>query len=116
MDLESFREFCLLKRGVTEELPFGPDTLVYKVMGKIFALTNFDFDSINIKNSPEKNQELRANYDLVVAGYHMSKVHWNTISTRGSIKDALLREWIDESYEIVVKGLPKKVKEELLNL
>ncbi len=116
MNLETFREYCLSKKGVTEELPFDPDTLVYKVMGKIFALTGFDFVSINLKNTPEKNQELRAEHDAVVEGYHMSKVHWNTVLISGKLRDALLREWIDESYEIVANNLTKKIKEELKNL
>jgi predicted DNA-binding protein (MmcQ/YjbR family) len=116
MDLEYFREYCLSKKGVTEELPFGPDTLVYKVMGKMFALTGFDFERISLKNLPEKNQELRAEHDAVLAAYHMNKQHWNMVLTNGRIKDALLREWIDESYEIVAARLTKKIKEELKNL
>ncbi|WP_394990512.1 MmcQ/YjbR family DNA-binding protein [Emticicia sp.] len=116
MNLEIFREYCLSKKGVTEELPFGPDTLVYKVMGKMFALTGFDFLSINLKNLPEKNQELRAEYASVLPGYHMHKQHWNTVNIGGNIKDALLREWIDESYEIVASSLTKKIQEELKNL
>lgn len=116
MDLENFREYCLSKKGVTEELPFGPDTLVYKVMGKMFALTGFDFERISLKNFPEKNQELRAEFDAVLPAYHMNKQHWNMVQTNGRVKDALLREWIDESYEIVLKSLPKKTKEELINL
>ncbi|CAH0995009.1 putative protein YjbR [Emticicia aquatica] len=116
MNLELFREYCLSKKGVTEELPFGPDTLVYKVMGKMFALTGFDFVSINLKNEPEKNQELRAEFDAVLEGYHMNKQHWNTVLINGKIKDILLREWIDESYRIVANSLTKKLKEELKNL
>jgi predicted DNA-binding protein (MmcQ/YjbR family) len=116
MNLELFREYCLSKKGVTEELPFGPDTLVYKVMGKMFALTGFDFVSINLKNEPEKNQELRAEFDAVLEGYHMNKQHWNTVLINGKIKDVLLREWIDESYRIVANSLTKKLKEELKNL
>jgi predicted DNA-binding protein (MmcQ/YjbR family) len=116
MDLDYFREYCLSKKGVTEELPFGPDTLVYKVMGKMFALTGFDFERISLKNKPEKNEELRAEHDEVLAAYHMNKQHWNMVMTNGRIKDALLREWIDESYEIVAASLTKKLKEELKNL
>jgi predicted DNA-binding protein (MmcQ/YjbR family) len=116
MNLETFREYCLNKKGVTEELPFGPDTLVYKVMGKMFALTGFDFGHISLKNLAEKNQELRAEYSAVEGAYHMNKIHWNSVYMNGSVKDAILREWIDESYEIVASSLPKKVKEELKNL
>jgi predicted DNA-binding protein (MmcQ/YjbR family) len=116
MDLENFREYCLSKKGVTEELPFGPDTLVYKVMGKMFALTGFDFESISLKNLPEKNEELRAEYYEVLPAYHMNKQHWNMVQINGRVKDALLREWINESYEIIVNSLPKMTKEELKNL
>ena len=116
MDLESFREYCLSKKGVTEELPFGPDTLVYKVMGKIFALTDFEFDRISLKNFPEKNQELRAEFEAVLPAYHMNKQHWNMVQTNGRVKDTLLRDWINESDEIIVSSLPKMTKEELKNL
>lgn len=116
MDLESFREHCLSKKGVTEELPFGPETLVYKVMGKMFALTGFDFERISLKNFPERNQELRAEFDDVLPAFHMNKQHWNMILTNGRVKDALLREWINESYDIIENSLPKKAKEELKNL
>ncbi|WP_337040737.1 MmcQ/YjbR family DNA-binding protein [Emticicia sp. 17c] len=117
MNLESFREFCLSKKGVTEELPFGPDTLVYKVMGKMFALTGFDEPlSISLKNLPEKNEELRAEYSCVVGGYHLNKQHWNTVFINGTVKDVILKEWISESYELVVKSLTKKLREELNKL
>ena len=116
MNLEIFREYCLSKKGVTEELPFGPDTLVYKVMGKMFALTGFDFERISLKNSPEKNQELRAEFEGVEGAYHMNKQHWNSVNLNGSVKDVLLREWIDESYEIVANSLTIKLKEALINL
>ncbi len=116
MNLETFREYCLSKKGVTEELPFGPDTLVYKVMGKMFALTGFDFSRLSLKNFPEKNQEIRAEYQAVEGAYHMNKIHWNSVNFDGTIKDALLREWIDESYKIVAHSLTKKLQEELKNL
>jgi len=116
MDLENFREYCLSKNGVTEELPFGPDTLVYKVMGKMFALTSFDFERISLKNFLEKNEELRAEYEEVLPAYHMNKQHWNMVQTNGRVKDVLLREWINESYEIIVNSLPKMTKEELKKL
>jgi predicted DNA-binding protein (MmcQ/YjbR family) len=116
MDLENFREYCLSKKGVTEELPFGPDTLVYKVMGKMFAFTSFDFERISLKNFLEKNEELRAEYEEVLPAYHMNKQHWNMVQTNGRVKDVLLREWINESYEIIVNSLPKMTKEELKKL
>lgn len=115
MNIESFREFCLSKNGVSEELPFGPDTLVYKVMGKMFALTGLDSDQfrISLKNNPEKNEELRAEYACITGAYHMNKRHWNTVTIDGTVKDNLLKEWIKESYDIVVSNLPKKIQEEL---
>jgi len=118
MDLEIFRDYCLSKKGVTEGLPFGPDVLVYKVMGKMFALTslNEEFFRISLKNLPEINQELRAEYSSVLPGYHMSKQHWNTIHIDGSIKSSLIKEWIDQSYDIILKSLPKKIQEEFNSL
>ena len=114
MHIETFREYCLSKKGVTEAFPFDQDTLVFKVMGKIFALTDVDrFDSINLKCDPERVPGLRARYPAVLPGYHMNKKHWNTILMDGSIPDSLLREWIDHSYNMVVAGLPRKLKEQL---
>jgi predicted DNA-binding protein (MmcQ/YjbR family) len=114
LDIESFRLYCLAKRGVTEEFPFGEETLVYKVMGKIFALTDVErFESVNLKCDPEQAVLLREQYTEVQPGYHMNKKHWNTISLNGSVGDKLLKEWIDHSYELVLKGLPKKMKQEL---
>lgn len=115
MDIETFREYCLAKKGVTEEFPFDEATLVFKVMGKIFALTNIeqgDF-SINLKCEPEKVILLREQYEAVHPGYHMNKKHWNTVYVQRDASDKLLKEWIDESYCLVVAGLPQKVKKDL---
>ena len=115
MDIESFREHCIVKKGVTEEFPFDNQTLVFKVMGKVFALTDVDlFTSVNLKCDPERAVELRERYDGIQPGYHMNKKHWNTVLMDGTIPDVLTKELIDHSYELVVKGLPKKLKEELL--
>jgi predicted DNA-binding protein (MmcQ/YjbR family) len=117
MTLEAFRAKCLGKKGVTEETPFGADTLVYKVMGKMFALTGTpDFVSVNLKCDPEKAVELRERYDAVQPGYHMSKKHWNTILIDGSVPDKLIFEWLEHSYELVVEGLTKKEKSALESL
>ena len=111
MNIESFRTYCLIKKGVTEEFPFDAETLVLKVMGKMFALANVnDFASINLKCDPENAVELREKYAAVQPGYHMSKKHWNTVLIDGSIPDKLLRQWIDESYQLVVSGLTKTQK------
>lgn len=114
MNIEEFRDYCIAKPGVTEEFPFGPDTLVFKVMGKVFALTDVEeFNGINLKCDPEKAVELREKYEAVQPGYHMNKKHWNTVSVHSNVPDKLLREWIDHSYELVVKSLPKKDREQL---
>ena len=115
MDIESFREHCIVKKGVTEEFPFDNQTLVFKVMGKVFALADVDlFTSVNLKCDPERAVELRERYDGIQPGYHMNKKHWNTVLMDGTIPDVLTKELIDHSYERVVKGLSKKLKEELL--
>jgi predicted DNA-binding protein (MmcQ/YjbR family) len=114
MNIETFREYCLSRKGVTEEFPFDQETLVFKVLGKIFALTDVDlFESINLKCDPERVPELRERFPAVQPGYHMNKKHWNTIVMDGSIPDSLLREWIDHSYDLVVAGLPRKLREQL---
>jgi len=117
MDIETLRSYCLVKTGVTEELPFDQDTLVFKVMGKMFALTGIElFQSINLKCNPENAQDLRERYHAVLPGYHMNKKHWNTVIMDGSIHDKILLEWIEDSYDLVVAGLPKKTREELNGL
>jgi len=112
MNIETLREYCLSKPGVEETTPFGPDTLVYKVNGKIFLLTALDEAqlSFNVKCDPEKAIELRESYDCVQPGYHMNKKHWNTIVVDGSVSGSLLREWIDHSYELVAKTKSSKAK------
>jgi predicted DNA-binding protein (MmcQ/YjbR family) len=102
MDIESLREYCLSKKFVTESLPFGIDTLVFKVNGKIFALVNLDGDlSINLKCDPALAIDLREKYTSVTPGYHMNKKHWNTILLDGSIPDKDVLSWIDHSYDLV---------------
>ena len=117
MNIETFRQLCLEKPGVTEETPFGPDTLVFKVMGKMFALTDLNtFESVNLKCDPERAVELREEHEGITPGWHMNKVHWNTVLTDGSVKDVLLRELLDHSYALVVASLSKKVQVELQGL
>lgn len=114
MDVESIRNYCLKKNGVTEELPFDEDSPVYKVIGKIFAISNLIPPySINLKCNPEKAIELREKFDSVIPGYHMNKTHWNTIQLDGSISSKLIKEWIDHSYELVVSGFTKKDRRKL---
>ena len=117
MNIEELREYCLQKPGTDESFPFDNSTLVFKVMGKMFALTGLDRDlSVNLKCDPEKALELRAEYPSVQPGYHMSKKHWNTVQIDGSVSDELIYEWIDDSYNLVVKSLPKKQREQLVQL
>jgi len=117
MNIENFRNYCIAKKGVTEEFPFDEETLVFKVMGKMFALTNIDlFVSINLKCEPSKAEELREQYDCVKPGYHMNKKHWNTVMIDGSAPDKLIFQWVDDSYNLVVNSLPKKLKEDLKTL
>jgi len=112
MNIESLREYCLSKPGVEETLPFGPTTLVYKARGKIFLLTGLDDEqlSFNVKCDPELAIELREQYPCVQPGYHMNKKHWNTIVVDGSISTKQLKEWIDHSYDLVIKNSPQKPK------
>jgi len=115
LDIESFRDYCLIKKGVTEEFPFDQNTLVFKVMGKMFALTDIDFfKSINLKCDPEEALILREKYPSVTPGYHMNKKHWNTILPDDNVPDDLIKKWIDNSYKLVVKNLSNK-DIELLN-
>jgi len=113
MDLGEFREYCLTKPRAREETPFGPDVLVFKVGGKMFALAALDEvpTTVNLKCEPDLALDLRDRYEQVSPGYHMNKKHWNTVEIASGIPDVELRKMIDHSYELVTKSLPKpKVK------
>ncbi len=111
MDIESFQAFCLSLPGTEETFPFGPDTLVYKINGKVYALAGLDvFDGINLKCDPEQALELRERYTAVEPGYHMNKKHWNTVRPGPSLPDSLIYQWIRDSYELVKDGATKKKK------
>jgi predicted DNA-binding protein (MmcQ/YjbR family) len=108
MNIESLRDYCLLKPGVTETFPFGEDTLVFKLADKIFLLCGLDNpDRFNVKCDPERAVSLREEYEEVQPGYHMNKTHWNTVFMNGRLSDALLKEMIDHSYDLILKSLPK---------
>ena len=117
MNIESLVEYCLTKKGSSDELPFGPDILVMKVGGKAFLLCGLDNRPLqfNVKCDPELAIELRERYPCVKPGYHMNKKHWNTVLVDGSVDEKTVLSWIDHSYEQVVKGLPKKQRDELLS-
>jgi predicted DNA-binding protein (MmcQ/YjbR family) len=111
MNIESIREYCLIKSDVTECFPFDDTALVFKVKNKMFALLNLDSPhSINLKCDPDKAIELREQYPFVIPGYHMNKTHWNTILLDDAVPDKLLKQWIDQSYQLVVASLPKKLR------
>lgn len=110
MNIESLREYCLSKPHTEEALPFGPDTLVFKVAGKIFLLTGLESDPLrfNVKCDPDRALELREEFPCVQPGYHMNKKHWNTVIVDGSVSTKQLKEWIDQSYDLVSGPLKKK--------
>ena len=104
MDVEQLREYCLTKTGAEEGFPFGPENLVIKVGGKMFILVSLDAQPLrfNVKCDPEKAIELRESYSAVLPGYHMNKKYWNTIVVDGSISTQQLKEFVDDSYLLVV--------------
>ncbi|MFI5764443.1 MmcQ/YjbR family DNA-binding protein [Streptomyces sp. NPDC051563] len=105
------RAFCLGFNAAVEEFPFTPETSVFKVLGKMFALSALDGDplKVNLKCDPEQAVRLRAEHEAIVPGWHMNKRHWNTVTAGGpgALPDALLRELVEDSYDLVVAGLPK---------
>lgn len=114
MNIEEFRDYCIQKKGVTEHFPFDQNTLVFKVMGKMFALVDIEtFDFINLKSDPEKAIELREKYQGIKPGYHMSKIHWNSVYMNSDVNDKLVFELVDESYRLIMNSLTRKLKEEL---
>ena len=120
MDIEQFRDYCLKKKGVTEEFPFDADTLVFKVLGKMFALIPLERweqgeASISLKADPEYSQELRAEYHSIRPAFHMNKTHWNTLYLHeGELELSLIMDLINHSYDMVVLNMSKKLKEKLL--
>lgn len=114
MNAEWIREYCLAKKAVGEGFPFDEDTLVFKVAGKMFLLLSLESSpaQFNVKCEPVKAAELREKYSFIKPGFHMSKTHWNTITCEKGVPVDLLRECIDDSYSLVVQGLPKKMKQQ----
>jgi predicted DNA-binding protein (MmcQ/YjbR family) len=114
MNIEEIRTYCIGKKEATEDMPFGDDTLVFKVKGKMFALMNLEGDlRLNLKCDPEEAIRLREAYHNVIPGYHMNKRLWNTIIVDDRLTEKQLKDWIDDSYMLVVQNLPKRIQEEL---
>ena len=118
MNIEELRNYCIAKKGVEETFPFDEETLVFKVMGKVFLLVGIESNpvSFNVKCNPEKAIELRENYSCVQPGFHMNKKHWNTVICDGLVSKKMYKEWIDDSYNLILEALPKKLKEEFKQL
>lgn len=121
MNIQQFYEFCLSKKGVTEHFPFDEETLVFKVGGKMFCLSSLNqwekgTPSLNLKCDPERAEELRAEYEAIIPGWHMSKIHWNTIAFNSDVSDKMMRELINHSYELVFNSLSKKIQAEINEL
>lgn len=117
INVESYREYCLAKPGVTEGFPFSESALVFKVMNKIFAICDIDsFEFINLKCDPERAIELRDKFEAIKPGYHMNKQHWNSVYIDGTLSDELIYELVDHSYDLIAASLPKKLREELKGL
>lgn len=115
MNIEELRAFCLSFSGAEENFPFDDKTLIFAVKGKMFCGTNIaDYQFINLKCDPEEAIELRERYSEVSEGYYMNKKHWNSVKINGKIPEKLLKEWITNSYHLVVATLPKKTQKELL--
>jgi len=119
MDIQQLYEFCLSKKAVTEHFPFDEDTLVFKVGGKMFCLTSLKewekgTPALNLKGDPERNEELRAEYDAINPGFHMNKSHWNTVDLNSDVSDKMICGLINDSYDLVFKSLTKKIQNEIL--
>ena len=119
MNIEQLRNYCLSKKGVTEDFPFDEETLVFKVLGKLFALTSLKgwetgTQSVNLKCDPDYAQELRAEYETIEPGFHMNKKHWNTVKLyKAELNPKFILKLVDHSYQMVVKGMPKKLRDTL---
>jgi len=117
MNIEDIHEYCVLKRGVTVSFPFDNNTLVFKVMDKMFVLLNLEGSlRMNLKCEPGKGVELREQYNAVQPGYHMNKEHWNTVFVDGTISDKIIYKWLDDSYDLVLKKLSRTKSEELKSI
>lgn len=118
MNVEEYRSYCLSKKGVEESFPFDAETLVFKVMGKVFTIVPLERipPQANLKCEPQRAEALREAYDgVILPGYHMNKRHWNTVHY-SELPEKFVKELIDHSYDLIVRGLTKKLQLELANL
>ena len=115
VNARELRDCCLAHAGAVEEFPFGPETSVFKVAGKLFALSALDRDplAVSVKCEPELAEQLRNTYPAIRPGYHLNKRHWNTVTIDGDLPDQLVRDLIEDSYDLVVSALPRRVRDEL---
>jgi predicted DNA-binding protein (MmcQ/YjbR family) len=115
MDAAELRRWCLAQTGAVEDFPFGPETSVFKVGGKMFALSALDRAplEVSVKCEPELAIQLRDTYAAIRAGYHLNKRHWNTVTLDGSLPDQLIRDLVEDSYDLVVSALPRRTREQL---
>jgi predicted DNA-binding protein (MmcQ/YjbR family) len=115
MDATELRRWCLQQPGAIEDFPFGPETSVFKVAGKMFALTALDRAplQVSVKCEPELAVDLRNTYPAIRPGYHLNKRHWNTVTVDGSLPDQLVRDLVEDSYDLVVSALPKRLRRDL---
>ena len=115
MDCEELRRRCLAHAGAIEDFPFGPEHSVFKVAAKIFALSALDRTplEVSLKCEPELAERLRSSYPAIRPGYHLNKRHWNTIILDGTLDDRFVCDLIEDSYDLVVSGLPKRVRQQL---
>jgi predicted DNA-binding protein (MmcQ/YjbR family) len=117
MDYEAWRAFFLSMPAAVEDMPFGPEALVYKVAGKMFGLLAWMEEPLwmNLKCEPNLALSLRDQYSAVAAGYHMNKKHCNTVTLDGSVDDESVKEWVRASYDLIYLALPKKTQREMQN-
>jgi predicted DNA-binding protein (MmcQ/YjbR family) len=115
MDPAGLQAWCLQQSGAVEEFPFGPEASVFKVAGKMFALSALDREplQVSVKCEPELAEALRRTYDAIRPGYHLNKRHWNTITLDGTLPDPLVRDLVEDSYDLVVSALPARVRAQL---
>lgn len=116
--IDDWRAFCLSMPAAIEDMPFGPEFLVYKVAGKVFVILAWQDEPprMNVKCEPNLALSLRQQYPSVTAGYHMNKKHWNTVQLDGMIDEGTIQEWVRASYDLVYLSLPKKTQQQMLSM